>query len=193
MRFPRVLLLALIATGAFVVACGGNEDEPSTPGTGGATPATGAASPTGTPVPPAGGEELDVCTLITKDEVEDILGQTAGDPIFSSMGGAGASAGLTGGDCRFEATGVTPVVSISLLAWSDEDDAESSFSLFNAADEVDGIGDRAVSTQPVGDVSVLKGRYELSVDLYFVNEDDAADLEMASEIAVLVVSRLPDN
>lgn len=194
MRYARVLPLALIAAAAFVLACGGDNGGPSpTPGAADATSATGTPLATSSPAPPAGGEELDVCTLISKDEVEDILGQTVGDPVFASMGGAGAAAGLTGGDCRFEATGVTPIVSVSLLAWSDEEDAESSFSLFTVAEEIEGIGDRAISTQPVGDIAVLKGHYELSVDLFFVNEDDAADLEMAREIAELVVSRLPGS
>ena len=135
--------------------------------------------------------ELDVCSLISKAEVDGILGQTTGDPVFNSMGDAGAAAGLTGGDCRFEATGVTPVVSISVLAWRDQDDAESSFSAFTAAEEIEGLGDRAVNTQPVGDVSVLRGRYEISVDLYFVDEDDSVELGMAREIAEIVLSRLP--
>ena len=152
-------------------------------GTTGATGSTGGQA--------ADGEELDVCSLVTQAEVEDILGQTVGDPTFTSMGAAGAAGGLHGGDCRFEATGITAVVSISVLIWSDEDDAESSFSLYNLDNEIDGLGVQAVSTQPVGDIAVLQGRYELSVDLYFVNDDEETDLDMARQIAELAVSRLP--
>jgi hypothetical protein len=38
---------------------------------------------------------------------------------------------------------------------------------------------------------VLAGRYELSVGLYFVSDDDEAELAMASELAAVALDRLP--
>jgi hypothetical protein len=211
-RFIIAFFLTIMAA-TFTAACGGDDDAgdsstgavttsaantaPTTPsGTGteatGSTASIGTTGATGTTGgQTADAEEFDVCTLVTQAEVEGILGQTVGAPTYTSMGSAGAAAGLHGGDCRFEATGITAVVSIGVLAWSDEDDAESSFSLFDLDDEIEGLGDKAVSTQPVGDISVLQGRYELSVDLYFVNDDDETDLDMARQIAEIAVSRLP--
>jgi hypothetical protein len=42
------------------------------------------------------------------------------------------------------------------------------------------------------DMTVLAGRYELSVGLYFVSEDDAAGFETAREFAQVIVGRLPN-
>ena len=213
MRLHRPLLIGpAIATVLLVGACGGDDEDsasgalatstsaPAISGAGaepsGATGPTGATGTTGATGPSAATgaaaeEEIDVCALVSQAEVEGILGQSVGAPNYTSMGTAGAASGLGGGDCTFQATGITPVVSINVLAWSDEDDAESSFDLFGIDEEVEGIGDKAVNTQPVGDISVLQGRYELSVDLYFVNDDEDADFEMARQIAELAVSRLP--
>lgn len=58
-------------------------------------------------------------------------------------------------------------------------------------EEVEGIGDRAIRSQPINDISVLSDRYEISVGLYLVSEDDDTEFEMAREIAALVVDRLP--
>jgi hypothetical protein len=206
MRSLRLYFVALaLGVAALVIACGGDDDadDPATgasatatsiPATSSSTGAetTGSTGATGSTAGQSGeAEELDVCTLVTQAEVEAILGQSVGAPNFTSMGAAGAAAGLGGGDCTFQATGITAVISIGVLAWSDEDDAESSFGLFGSDEEIEGIGDKAVNTQPVGDISVLQGRYELSVDLYFVNDDDDADFEMARQIAELAVPRLP--
>jgi hypothetical protein len=188
---------------ALVIACsggssdgddGGDGDEPVATSTSAATGATstGATAPAGAGGDGAAasgdGEDFDVCTLLTHEEVESVIAQTAGPPAFSPMD---LIPGVGGGDCRFEADGITPIVSVTVLIWEDEDDAESSFDLLDHYPAVDGIGDGAYNTQPAGDLSFRSGRYEVSVDLYFVSEDDAADLEMAQQLAELVLPRLP--
>ncbi len=207
---PVALLPVILLSAAILTACGGDGDDKDGGAIASATPASTGASSTALPdssgaIGPSGaaastggtgsdnvdGEGIDVCTLISKDEVEDILEQTVGDPTFTSIGALGAAAGMTGGDCSFQATSVTSVVSVSVLAWADESDAETSFSLYNTTQEVEGLGDQAINIQPVGDIAVRQGRYELSVSLFFVNDDETTDFEMAREIAELVLSRLP--
>jgi hypothetical protein len=77
-------------------------------------------------------------------------------------------------------------------ASGDPDEAEASFD-FGAGQypAIDGIGDRAYNSQPIGDVDVLAGPYEVSVSLYFASDDDAAELAMAGALAALVIDRLP--
>jgi hypothetical protein len=129
--------------------------------------------------------EIDVCALLTKEEVEAVIGMPAGaaQPEESAAPYFG---------CRYEEDGLSQIVSIGVLAWGDAEEAETSFEF--GADQypaIEGIGDRAYNSQPIDDVSVLSGRYELSVGLYFVSDDDEAELAMASELAAVALDRLP--
>ena len=129
--------------------------------------------------------EIDVCALLTKEEVEAVIGMPAG-----SAQPEESAAPYFG--CRYEEDGISQMVSIGLFAWGDAEEAEASFEF--GADQypaVEGIGDRAYDSQPIDDVNVLVGRYELSVGLYFVSDDDEAELAMASELAALALGRLP--
>lgn len=56
--------------------------------------------------------------------------------------------------------------------------------------KMEGFGDEAFHTQPVGDVSVRKGRYEVSVDV-LTAEGNEAELDLAVEIATAVIGRCP--
>jgi hypothetical protein len=51
------------------------------------------------------------------------------------------------------------------------------------------LGDRAYNAQPVGDVTVLIGIYELGVDVSA--GEDEADMSTAIEMAELALDRLP--
>jgi hypothetical protein len=129
--------------------------------------------------------EIDVCALLTKEEVEAVIGMPAGSaqPEESAPPFFG---------CRYEEDGLSQMVSIGVLAWGDAEEAEASFEF--GADQypaVEGIGDRAYNSQPIDDLTVLAGRYELSVGLYFVSDDDEAELAMASELAAVALDRLP--
>jgi hypothetical protein len=129
--------------------------------------------------------EIDVCALLTKEEVEAVIGLPAG-----SAQPEESAAPFFG--CRYEEDGLSQMVSIGVFAWGDAREAEASFEF--GADQypaVEGIGDRAYDSQPIDDVNVLVGRYELSVGLYFVSDDDEAELAMASELAALALDRLP--
>jgi len=84
-------------------------------------------------------------------------------------------------------------VNVDVLTYDNADDAESIFQLaidINDYPEVDGIGDRAYDSRPIGDITVLKGKYELSVDVANVSTSDA-DFEVAKDLAKKAVDRLP--
>lgn len=175
------------ATGGQTGSQTGASSEPTAPASGSpeATGPNGAAG--------SGENDLDVCTLISQEEVEAVIGEPAGTPEFVPADEAFTAAmDLAGGDCVFRAEDITPEIGVTVLRWGDAATAEESFELgLQPESELDGPGDRAASTQPIGDLAVLSGRYELLIDIYFVSEDAEAELGMATEIAELVVSRLP--
>lgn len=200
MRLPRTfMIVAAVGVAAFVAACGGDDggdDVDSSTGAQGASAATPVVTADGDAPGGSGAsasdavELVDVCAMITQAEVESIVGQPVG-PATPEDEEDYTSFGIGGGGCRFEAEGVTPVVTVSVLAWADEAEGESAFSLLEGQyDPVDGLGDSAYRTQPIDEISVLAGRYELSVGLYFVDEDDDAEFEMARRIAELVLPHL---
>ena len=207
----RLRRIAVGLAGAFLaaslIACGGEDDgsedgltaatvTSAPPGASTDTPdSTAGSTGPGSEATPAessaGAVDLDVCSLLTQEEVEAAIGQPAGAPAFTPLGEAFAAQGLGGGDCRFEADGITPVVALTVLIWRDAETARSSFEFGSSSQAVEGIGDGARSTQPIGEISVLSGHYEVSLDIYFASEDDDAEFEMARELVEIAVSRLP--
>jgi hypothetical protein len=162
---PAALLLCL-------GACGDSETASD------ANPAASAAAPRA-----ASTTELDVCALIRSDEIAQVIGQPAGGakpeqpypPLFS---------------CRYEDDAITPAVQVSVAAWDSEDTAAESFDIASQYPRVSGIGDRAYNSQPFGDLTVLHGRYEVSVDVAFLGTDSDVDLDAAVQIARIVIDRL---
>ncbi len=126
---------------------------------------------------------INPCTLITKAEAEAAVGAQVGEPKEDSY------PPLYG--CRFEAD-VLKFVGISLIEFNDEQQAEEAFQWeidLNHYEEVSGIGDRALKPE-IGDISVLKGKYEVTISM--VNDSDKeACYEKAKELAALAISRLP--
>jgi hypothetical protein len=127
--------------------------------------------------------ELVVCGLVSSDEISQIIGQPAGGakpeqpypPLFS---------------CRYEDETITPAVQVSIAAWDDETMAVESFDIADKYPRVTGIGDRAYNSQPFGDLTVLHGRYEVSVDVAFLSESRDVDFDAATQIARIVLTRL---
>jgi hypothetical protein len=184
---PRTIAVLLALT---LTACGAAGDPVDTDST---TPTPGNGAATGQPdatAPPSvtdgpSSADIDACALVTQDEVESIVGMPVGAPEPEDAPPPFFS-------CRYEDDEILPVVKVSIIASESADDAVSLFEL--GADQypaVEGLGDRAYRSQPIDEITVLAGRYELSVGLYFVSEDDDAEFEMAREIAELVLPRLP--
>lgn len=125
---------------------------------------------------------MDVCALLTAEDVKGFLGVTtngpeADDPFPPFFG------------CSWE--GELPSLSLTVVAWPDEEQARASMDLFvSQPPKLEGLGDEAFNTQPVNDVSVRQGRYEVSVDV-LAEEGSKAELDLAVEIARVVIVRLP--
>jgi hypothetical protein len=191
-----LFLLALSGL-LLMAACGGDDDEEAT-GTpsGTRTPAATTAgtqapaetaSPqaeeTATAAPQTSGGEIDPCDLVTKEEAEAIIGESLDEPTVT------ITELLVG--CLYS-TPDFETVNVDVLIYDDEDQAESGFELaldINDYPEVEGIGERAYDSRPIGDITVLKGKYELSVDVSV--DDGEADFETAKDVAAKAVDRLP--
>jgi len=193
-RLLTFTLLSLILV--FATACGGSSDdnaEATSPPAGqpsDVSPTSESSAGEGTSS--SNGDEpeaFDLCALISREDVENIVGVTVGPGMSEEPAGGG---GILFLGCRYEDDAITPVVTVGIIVSLNESDAEDLFEF--GADQypaVEGIGDRAYNSQPIDDITVLSGSYEISVGLYFVSEDDAAELEMARELAQLVIDRLP--
>jgi hypothetical protein len=198
LRALGVLSFAALSGLILLAACGGDDESTATPG-GTRTPAataaatstrgpaaTAAASPratqAGTATPQASTGEIDPCTLVTKAEAEAIVGESLGEPAVT------ITKMLVG--CLYS-TPDFDSVNVDVLTYDSEDDAKSLFQLaidINHYPEIEGIGDRAYDSRPIGDITVLKGKYELSVDVSTGGEDD---FEVAKGLAAKAVDRLP--
>lgn len=169
----RSLTVVLLAMS--VVACG---EDTSAPGDG-AEPGTdelqAEALARSTPV------DLDPCALVSQAEIERILGFTVDTP-ERSVTPAGSS--LTYFSCSSDD------VHVDVQVWDSADNAASSFATGTSYPSIDGIGDRAQNTQPLGDLDVLHGRYVVTVDIFSSLTQDE-ELEAAKKIAEIVLSRLP--
>ena len=193
----RLALLTLLAL--LLAACGGDEgggtEAPTEDTATGATtssPASAAGTTTagtdvaGPAAQASSAEDLDVCSLVSQDEVSEVIGTQAGAPQRED------DPSLFYYGCRYEEEDITELVSIGILAWADEGEAESAFEF--GADQypaVEGIGDAAYRSQPIDEITVLNGRYEISVGLFFVSEDDDEEFEMGRQLAEMVIARLP--
>ena len=203
-RLPLRALAALsflALSGLLLLAACGGDDEESTPSATGTPAAAATQTPAGTsaaeetqtpageetqisgatPEPSAG--EIDPCALVTKEEAEAIVGESLGDPLVTITELLAT--------CLYSTLDFDSVY-VGVLIYDSEDNAEGGFEValdINDYPEVEGIGDRAYDSRPLGDITVLKGKYELSVDVSV--EDTDADFETAKDVAAKAVDRLP--
>jgi len=160
----------LLALGS-LFGCGGGE----TGSPGGSEPGTSRDTTESAEIP-----DLDVCELVTPSDVEAAMGTSFGrgersdsPPMFT---------------CSYGDTDVQ----ISVMVYPDAADAEAAYDMgTNTKDSnlIEGLGDAAHSAEPLGEIRVLKDRYELSVDL-FTSMDEERELEIAKALAVKLVARL---
>ena len=212
---PAGLLFPALSVALLLAACGGdNEETTATPGgtlvatatqTTSDTPAAGVtqtpageATQTATATAQGSAGEIDPCALVTKAEAEAIVGEPLDGPAVTRTEMASS--------CLYSTPDLKGV-NVGVLTYQNEDDAESAFWLaidINNFPEVGGIGDRAYDSRPIGDITVLKGKYEVSVDVNVegdegqgadVEGDDVEwtgiDFEAARELAAKAVDRLP--
>ena len=189
------LVVALVVV-LLLAACGGNGEESTTPaaGTQAATPAeTPAESPATTPAATEepggnGGQvssgEIDPCALLTKEEVEAAVGTSVTEPE--------GSVEQQFAECDFNDPDAPDwlIVGVSVFTLEDKDQARDSFELGSGSWEtVTGIGDDAYWADALNSLEVLKGRYDISIDV--APTDGKDDLAIAKELAAKVVDRLP--
>jgi len=196
LRALGVLSFAALSGLILLAACGGDDESTATPGGTRTAAATAAATGTRTAAATASPRatqaatataqastgEIDPCALVTKAEAEAIVGESLGEPAVT------ITKMLAG--CLYS-TPDFDSVNVDVLTYDSEDDAKSLFQLaidINDYPEIEGIGDRAYDSRPIGDITVLKGKYELSVGVSTGGEDD---FEVAKGLAAKAVDRLP--
>ena len=185
-----VLALSTLLFG--LAACGGDDESEAPPAATVRPAAEGVATeepdtiaePQATEVPDEeASSSLDACALVTREEAEAVLGASVGEPAREDTPPIAA--------CTYE-TPDFDSVSVSVLTYDDSDQAEEGFQMaidINDFPEVPGIGDRAYDARPAFGLTVLKGRYELEVDVSL--EGDEAEFEAAKDLAATAVERLP--
>ena len=192
-----------VVTGLALAACGGNdpssdgstansspptEVDAQAPGTTDALDARANDPPASGDLaaddaPPAGdlgaeGSAVDACTLLTDEEVEAILGDSASAEPEVSPPFYG---------CRWS-TGALSSVSVDVISWANPDIAQSSFDFYlGDVTPVDGIGDGALYNELV-DLAFIIDSYEVTID---VTGEAPAARDHARELAPKVISRLP--
>jgi len=192
-RWVRLAALAVVLA-LFAAACSGSGEDNSLSATtsgrassSGSSPDDGtedvdeSADAPGASEPGEGGSPVDACSLLTLDEIGEIMG---GVPSQGEV--EGSPAPFYG--CRWD--GGSFAVGVSVISWSSTEEARDSFDLFlGDVTEVDGVGDAALSNI-LTDLAFITGSYEVTIDV-LVDADDATEAAMAKEFALLVIPRLP--
>ena len=192
-----------VVTGLVVAACGGNNPSPAGPTVNSPPPTEVDARAPGTTdapdsrtddppasadsgaddPPPAGdlgaeGPAVDACTLLTDEEVEAILGDSASAEPEVSPPFYG---------CRWS-TGALSSVTVDVISWASPEIAQSSFDFYlGDVTPVDGIGDGALYNELL-DLAFIIDSYEVTID---VTGEAPAARDHARELAPKVISRLP--
>ena len=173
-------LLATAALALFVLAACGSDGDGY--GNGGSPTATEPVATASAPTDGAPSIEIDPCALVTADQAEAVLGAPVGPtqpseipPIVS---------------CTYQTN--SELLYVQLIVYENEAQARQGFDLavdVNDFTEIDGLGEDAYNSQPIFDVSVLRGVYELSIDISAGEPE--TQLEQATELARTALERLP--
>lgn len=124
------------------------------------------------------------CDLLTTDEVQAAIGPLTQDPVYDDS----VASIFT---CSYEA-GFNNML-LDVTVYPDEDMAKGAFQMgidLGGNERIEGPGDEAMSTQPVGDIDVRSGRMELTIDL-FTDKSLQEELAISKDLATKAVSRLP--
>ena len=168
---PLAVLTVLVLP---IPGCGGGNDRPE-------PKAAPAPKPEAARPQPAA---VDACALLTKAEAEAALGTPVGDPVRGDVPPVYS--------CSYVAADKLDNVSVDVTSYTDARQAYDAYLMavkINNYEEMAGLGDRAYRSV-VSDVDVLKGRFELSVDVTLPISKDA-QVQKAKEIAARALERLP--
>ncbi|HET7087862.1 MAG TPA: hypothetical protein VFL17_04365 [Anaerolineae bacterium] len=180
-RRTLIAWLLILTSLAVLTACGGSVQ--SSPG-GGVTPS---AQPTRLPAeatkPEVSAGGVDTCALVIQEEAEAALGKPVGEPQRADTPPVYT--------CTYEADGFDNV-GIIVVEYDDEQQAADAFQMaidINDYEESSGIGERAYRSLII-DITVLTGRYELSIDVSD-SSDQEAQFQKARDLAEKALARMP--
>ena len=169
-----ILLTATILPLLLVSGCGSDDDS---------KPVVAEAQPESAPAPaPSDGSAIpvvDACTIVTDDEIQEVLGAPTSERTSSTEEMPGMS--------LFSCSSDDVHVTVEALATPAL--ALSSYNFGTTYPEIEGVGERARNTQPLGDIDVLVGSTIVSVDL-FLGRSREEELEAGTQIAKIAVDRL---
>lgn len=172
-RTRDIPALAVVGALSALGACGGKESAP---------PPTPAPSATGRSLPmarPSIAVSFDACQLLTRQEVEAALGTPVGDPPEA-----------TGTACRWVARSGPDAAMVAVIVYDSPAQARKAFQKaveVNGYRSVSGLGEAAYSS-PMYDVTVLTGKYELTVDVSLLADEPGP---VARKLAAQAGKRLP--
>ena len=175
--WSHVVPVLLYVSGLTFVAaaCGAAEDDRPA-----AKAPAAAAARTSTPAAPA----VDACSLLTRAEAEAAIGKSTGEPVRNDVAPVYS--------CSYATPDRVNNVSVNVMSYGDARQAHDSYVMavkVNNYEEISGLGDRAYKSV-VHDLVVLKGRYEVSLDVTLPLEKDE-QIAKARELAARVLPRLP--
>lgn len=133
--------------------------------------------------------EISPCALVSAEEIAEITGVAVelGEPYVEDYGV------YTTFSCDSDD------IHIGVDAYPDVATATEAFEfLWEPADDgtvIEGLGDRAYNTAPLGDIAVLSGRYHVGVDLFVEVGDSGrgdAERDAATDIARSVLGQLTE-
>ncbi len=165
-------LLALL----FVVSACGNNEEVGSPADAVSAPDRKDTAESAELVPVA----LKPCSLISQERIEGIVGTPVALPTPSSE---------PMGNVVFHSCS-SDDVHINVQVFDAASSAASMFDFGTEYPPIEGIGDKARNTQPLGEIDVLVGRYVVEVSL-FTSLSKENELQAATEIARIVIEALP--
>ena len=175
-----LLLVTVLALGAVLLAACGGDDDDEAPADD-ATTAPNGESPTGAgsasfaaaTTPP---EITSMCQLVTPDDVKDVMGASVtGSNEFKDV------------SCGYSTT--VGSVNIERGSAGDFEEGVGPFLTGDLGDPVPGIGDEAAWFG--NSMSVGKGDFYFQVRLFDTEVDGKSQLEVATELAIRAVERLP--
>ncbi|MBW9267321.1 MAG: hypothetical protein K1565_17480 [Candidatus Thiodiazotropha sp. (ex. Lucinisca nassula)] len=126
-------------------------------------------------------QAFDPCALISHANTEEIVGASVTAP--------SASVDRLGNVMYLNCS--SDDIHINIESWGDASKAAASYEFSGNHPSIEGLGDKARNTQPLGEVDVLYGSYIISVDL-FLGLSRKDELDAAQEIARVVLDNLPD-
>jgi hypothetical protein len=169
-------IVACASTVLMATACTGGDDNNRSSDAATASHDQGSQATTAEPSQGDGGSQFSACSLLTKDDILD----TVGDIGFGVSDGR-ASNNPPEYDCQWNG--------LNLYVYSGTRDQVEAYFGTNEHEVVDGLGDRAGWFPDTGTLEVQKGNYDLTFQVFGTNP--AGRKDQAKALAQKAIARLP--